>query len=86
MVGNRFDPPPDTHADMNSDLITATTSWLGYFLLFLFFGGLGAGVSAEGYELVTGSEFSGTLYAVIFGAGGLMVVWFLREERRGNET
>ena len=46
---------------------------------YIFFGGLGAGLSAEGFELVIGAEFSSTLYAVIFGVGGWMAVQLVRE-------
>lgn len=66
---------------MGNELVSAAVSWAGYFLLFLFFGGLGAGVSAEGFELVIGAEFSSTLYAVIFGVGGWMAVQLVREGR-----
>lgn len=68
---------------MGNELVSVAVSWVGYFLLFLFFGGLGAGLSAEGYELVTGADFSSTLYAVIFGVGGWMAVRLMREEKLG---
>ena len=69
---------------MGNELVSAGVSWAGFFLLFLFFGGLGAGLSAEGYELVTSAEFSSTLYAVIFGVGGWMAVQLVREGRSSS--
>lgn len=66
---------------MQSSVFGAILAWFGYLLVFLLLGGLGAGLSAEGYELVTGYEFSGTLYAVIFGASGLLGVWLVRDAR-----
>lgn len=69
---------------MGNELVSAIVSWIGYFLVFLFFGGLGAGLSAEGYELVTGSEFSSILYGVVFGVGGWMAFRLIREGRSSS--
>lgn len=50
--------------------------WVGFVLVFLLFGGLGAGITSLLYEAVLG-EFSDVLYAVVFGAHGYIAFQLL---------
>jgi len=48
--------------------------WTVFALVFLLFGGIGAGVTALVYEVVSGNEMTDTAYAVYFAALGLIAV------------
>ncbi len=45
-------------------------NWVGYVLIFLIFGGIGAGVTNLLFEWIVGRPFDPVLYAVIFGGTG----------------
>ncbi len=46
--------------------------WVVLSVVFLTFGGIGAGLTAILFELVTGEPFSDALYAVIYGGCGFI--------------
>lgn len=54
--------------------------WMAFVFVFVLFGGIGAGITSLLFELVFG-EFNDVLYAVVFGAHGiiayqLLIRWF----------
>lgn len=51
--------------------------WLVFSLVFLFFGGLGAGLTTLGYEAVTGNELQDVVYAIFFAAHGFIAYQLL---------
>ena len=46
--------------------------WVAFALVFLLFGGIGAGVTGLLYEAVSGNEMTDAAYAVYFAALGLI--------------
>ena len=46
--------------------------WMLYVVVFVAFGGLGAGLTAYIFEALLRMEFSDILYAIVFGAHGFM--------------
>ena len=46
--------------------------WIVFALIFLLFGGIGAGLTSLLYEAITGNEMSDTVYAIYFAALGLI--------------
>ncbi|WP_054685677.1 hypothetical protein [Rhodothermus marinus] len=55
-------------------------NWVIYTLIFLVFGGIGAGVTNLLFEWILGSPFDPVLYAVIFGGTGWIA--YRQMERR----
>lgn len=50
----------------------ALLHWVIYVVVFVVFGGIGAGITSLVYELLLPEEFSDVLYAVVFGALGFI--------------
>jgi ABC-type thiamin/hydroxymethylpyrimidine transport system permease subunit len=48
----------------------AATLWVIYAVVFAVAGGIGAGIPAFLYELVTGEPYEGMLYAIMFAVTG----------------
>ena len=46
--------------------------WIAFVLIFLFFGGLGAGLTTLAYEAVSGNELQDVVYAIFFAAHGFI--------------
>ena len=55
-----------------ASILQALVIWMVYVLVFVTFGGIGAGVTALLWELVMPEPFSDLLYAVIFAGYGLI--------------
>lgn len=52
--------------------------WFVLTVLFLIFGGIGAGLTALAYEWIAGNQFSDALYAILFAACGYIAYRELR--------
>ncbi len=71
---------------MPENTVHALLLWIAFALVFLAFGGLGAGVTTLLFELIFEESFSDALYAVIFGGLGFIAYQLVRHlaERRGG--
>lgn len=56
--------------DPRLSVARATTLWVIYAVVFAIAGGVGAGIPAFLYELVTGEPYDGMLYAIMFAVTG----------------
>lgn len=56
--------------DPRLSVARAATLWLIYAVVFAVAGGLGAGIPAFLFELVTGNPYDNTLYAIMFAVTG----------------